>query len=166
MASRSPAPGESVQVDVKFVRVGGTRAYQYTALDDCTRFRVLRLYRQLNVRSSQDFLAEMIRTFPFAIRKIQTDHGAEFSFAFVLAVERRGIRHRYIRPRCPEQNGKVERSHRIDHEEFWSQQSFERFEAATAALREWERVYNEQRFSMALNGRTPAEKLAAILKAA
>jgi len=33
-------------------------------------------------------------------------------------------------------------------------------------LSEWERVYNEQRFSMALNGRTPAEKLGAVLKAA
>src|SRR5437867_2742628 len=146
--------------------VAGAKAYQYTALDDCTRLRVLRLYRQLNVVSSLDFLAEMVRTFPFAIRKIQTDRGAEFPFASVLAVERRGIRHRYIRPRCPEQNGKMERSHRVDHEEFWSRQSFERFEAAAAALRDWERVYNELRFSMALNGRTPAEKLAAVLAAA
>jgi len=87
-------PGESVQVDVKFVKVGGTKAYQYTALDDCTRFRVLRLYRQLNVRSSQDFLAEMVRMFPFAIRKIQTDHGAEFPFAFAspdFGSRRRGV---------------------------------------------------------------------------
>jgi transposase InsO family protein len=159
-------PGESVQLDVKVVKVAGTKAYQYTALDDCTRLRVLRLYRRLHVLSSLDFLAEMVRAFPFAIRKIQTDHGAEFPFAFVLAVERRGIRHRYIRPRCPEQNGKVERSHRIDHEEFWSRQGFESFEVAAAALREWERVYNEQRFSMALNGRTPAEKLTAALEAA
>jgi hypothetical protein len=28
----------------------------------------------------------------FAIRKIQTDHGTEFSFAFILAIERAGIR--------------------------------------------------------------------------
>jgi transposase InsO family protein len=159
-------PGESVQVDVKFVKVAGTTAYQYTALDDCTRLRVLRLYRRLNVLSSLDFLGEMVRAFPFAIRKIQTDRGAEFPFTFVLAVERRGIRHRYIRPRCPEQNGKVERSHGVDHEEFWSRHGFERFEAAAGALREWERVYNELRFSMALNGRTPAEKLAAVLAAA
>ena len=46
------------------------------------------------------------------------------------------------------------------------QQSFERFEAAAVALHEWERVYNERRFSMALKGQTPAEKLAAVLKAA
>ena len=159
-------PGESVQIDVKFVKVGGARAYQYTALDDCTRLRVLRLYRRLHVWSSLDFVAEVTRTFPFTIQKIQPDHGAEFSFAFVLAVERRGIRHRYIRPRCPEQNGKVERSHRIDHDEFWGRRNFDTFEDAATQLRGWERVYNEDRFSMALHGRTPAEKLAAVLRAA
>jgi hypothetical protein len=34
-------PGESVQVDVKVIKLGNTNAYQYTACDDCTRFRVL-----------------------------------------------------------------------------------------------------------------------------
>jgi len=41
-------PGDSVQIDVKVVKIAGTRAYQYTACDDCTRLRVLRLYRRLN----------------------------------------------------------------------------------------------------------------------
>jgi transposase InsO family protein len=159
-------PGESVQVDVKVVRVAGRKAYQYTACDDCTRLRVLRLYPRLNVLSSLGFLAQIVRAFPFPIRKIQTDNGPEFSLAFVLAVERARIRHRYIRPRCPQQNGKVERSHRIDNEEFWSRHSFGLFETAEAALGGWERVYNEVRFSMALGGRTPAEKLAAVLAAA
>jgi transposase InsO family protein len=63
---------------------------------------------------------------------------------FVLAIERAGIRHRYIQPRRPEQNGKVERSHRVDTEEFWGRHAFERFEAAAAALGQWERVYNER----------------------
>src|SRR5258705_1951734 len=45
-------PGDCVQVDVKFVRVGGHRVLQYTALDDCTRYRVLRLYRRLNHQNS------------------------------------------------------------------------------------------------------------------
>src|SRR5207249_6038256 len=97
-------PGESVQIDVKVVRVGGTKAYQYTALDDCTRLQVLRLYRRLNTFSSLDFLAQVLRALPFPIRKIQTDHGTEFSFGFILAIERAGIRHRYIQPRRPEQN--------------------------------------------------------------
>jgi hypothetical protein len=42
------APGDSVQIDVKFVKVRGRQYYQYTAIDDCTRYRVLRLYRQLH----------------------------------------------------------------------------------------------------------------------
>jgi transposase InsO family protein len=161
-----PNPGDSVQVDVKVVKLAGTKAYQYTACDDCTRYRVLRLYRHLDQRSSLDFLAEAQRRLPFTIRRVQTDHGTEFAFAFVLAVEQAGMQHRYIRPRCPQQNGKVERSHRIDAEEFRSRHEFAGFDEAAPAARDWEQVYNYQRFSMALHGRTPAEKLAAVLQAA
>jgi transposase len=64
-------PGESVQVDVKFVKIAGRWAFQYTALDDCTRFRVLRLYRRLHQSSSLAFLGELCRAFPFRIRKLQ-----------------------------------------------------------------------------------------------
>jgi len=159
-------PGESVQVDVKVVKIAGTQAYQYTACDDCTRLRVLRLYRRQNTFSSLDFLSQIVAAFPFPIRKLQTDNGSEFSFTFMLAVERRGIRHRYIKPRRPDQNGKVERSHRVDGEEFWGRHTFPTFEAAATALPAWEREYNQVRFSMALHGRTPAEKLAAVLGAA
>ena len=120
-------PGDCVQVDVKFVRIGKSKAFQYTAIDDHSRFRVLRLYRRLNQTSSLDFLGELRRGFPFPIHKLQSDNGAEFSLAFSLAAQEAGIRHRYIRPRRPQQNGKVERSHRIDHEEFWSKQSFDSF---------------------------------------
>ncbi|HVP11467.1 MAG TPA: integrase core domain-containing protein [Phycisphaerae bacterium] len=60
----------------------------------------------------------------------------------------------------------MERSHRVDAEEFWGRHAFETYDAAAAALPSWEREYNELRFSMALQGRTPAEKLAAVLAAA
>lgn len=161
-----PEPGDSVQVDVKFVKIAGRWAFQYTALDDCTRFRVLRLYRRLHQSSSLAFLAELCRAFPFRIRKLQCDNGQEFPFAFVLAVQALGIRHRYIQPRRPQQNGKVERSHRIDQEEFWGRRRFDDFDAAAVGLRAWETHYNHERFSMALQGRTPAEKLAALMPAA
>ena len=79
-------PGESVQVDVKFVKIAGHWAFQYTALDDCTRFRVLRLYRQLYHGSSLAFLAELRRAFPFPIQQLQCDNGREFPLDFALAV--------------------------------------------------------------------------------
>jgi len=80
-------------------------------------------------------------------------------------VQAAGIRHRYITPRRPEQNGKVERSHRIDDEEFWQRESLACFDDATVALDAWERRYNYERFSMALRGHTPAEILASKLRA-
>jgi transposase InsO family protein len=158
-------PGDCVQVDVKFVRAGGQRLFQYTALDDCTRYRILRLYRQLNHRNSIAFFREVQSAFPFPIRQLQTDNGNEFSLAFRLTVQEAGIEHRYIRPRRPQQNGKVERSHRIDAEEFWSRQRLRSFGEAEVALRMWEHHYNAERFSMALRGETPAERLATKLAA-
>jgi hypothetical protein len=73
---------------------------QYTALDDCTRFRVLRLSREQKQLSSLAFFEQVRQSFPFPIRKVQTDHGTEFSLDFVLGVEQAGIRHRCIQPRA------------------------------------------------------------------
>jgi transposase len=157
------APGDSVQVDVKVIQVKRERVFQYTALDDCTRLRVLRLYRRQNQHSSLHFLEEVRRALPFPIKKLQCDNGSEFPIAFKLAVEAAGIKHRYIKPRRPQQNGKVERSHRIDGEEFWDRHDFETVAAAELSLAGWERQYNHDRFSMALRGRTPIEKLRAVL---
>jgi transposase InsO family protein len=154
-------PGDSIQVDVKVVKLAKEKVFQYTALDDCTRMRVLRLYPRQNQHASLHFLRELTAAFPFPIRKIQSDNGTEFPLAFQLAVEAAGMRHRYIKPRRPQQNGKVERSHRIDSEEFWGRHAFSDRRDAEPKLRDWERRYNYERFSLALAGRTPAEKLAA-----
>jgi hypothetical protein len=58
-------PGESVQVDVKHVKTGSGTSYQYTALDDCTRYR--RLYRRCNEQTSLSFLRELRSALPFPI---------------------------------------------------------------------------------------------------
>jgi len=56
-------------------------------------------------------------------------------------------------------------SHRIDQEAFWGRQRFADFDGAAAGLRAWETHHNQERFSLALQGRTPAEKLAALMPA-
>ncbi len=66
-----PVPGHSVQVDVKFVpRVGRARQrfYQFTAIDEATRYRVLRVYDYNNTRSAVAFLDEVRRRLPSAIK--------------------------------------------------------------------------------------------------
>ena len=81
---------------------------------------------------------------------------------FAVRCRELGIRVRYIKPRRPQQNRKVERSHRIDEQEFWTRHLGTDFNEATVALAAWAHRYNHDRFSMALHGRTPMEKLAAV----
>ena len=67
----------------------------------------------------------------------------------------------YIKPRTPRLNGKVERSHRIDEEEFYRMLSGVVIDDAklfNERLREWEDFYNYNRPHAALDGKTPYER--------
>jgi len=59
-------PGRSVQLDVKFCSARGTRQrfYQFTAIDEATRFRVLRVYDHNNTKTAMEFLHEVREHFP------------------------------------------------------------------------------------------------------
>jgi transposase InsO family protein len=80
---------------------------------------VLKIYDACNQRSAIQFLNEGRQRLPFRIHVIQTDNGAEFQSQFHWHAESLDIRHVYIRPRTPRLNGKVERSHRVDDQEFY-----------------------------------------------
>lgn len=156
-------PGERLQVDVKFINqkeFSGKRYYQFTAIDDCTRYRVLRIYDHNSVKSSTEFINQVKEALPFAIKQVQTDNGSEFSEAFSWHLEDLGISHRKTRVRSPEENGKVERSHRTDEEEFYQINQFVSIKHCMQLLRGWEKEYNFERPHMALNGKTPGEYLA------
>ena len=76
-----PRPGDCVQVDIKYVpyRVDGRQAFQYTALDDCTRLRVVRFFPELTNSAGLAFLAMLRAAFPFRLRQVQTDNDATFT---------------------------------------------------------------------------------------
>jgi hypothetical protein len=67
-------------------------------------------------------------------------------------VQALGIRHRYIKPRRLQQNGKVERSHRIDHKEFWGRQRFADFAAAPVGFRAWETRHQPRALLLGASG--------------
>jgi transposase InsO family protein len=48
---------------------------------------------------------------------VRTDRGHEFQALFHWHLADQSIRHVYIKPRTPQLNGKVERSHRTDQQE-------------------------------------------------
>jgi transposase InsO family protein len=152
-------PGQSVQVDVKHLKLGGRRFYQFTAIDDATRYRVLRVYAHNSIRSATDFVDELRRRFPAAIQRIQTDHGSEFGTDFTWHLRDLGVAHRHIPRGCPESNGKVERSHRTDEDEFYRRTVFRNPGELSQQLRRWEHEYNHRRPHLALRGSTPAERL-------
>ena len=73
-----PQPGHRLQRDVKFLeRIAGTskRLYQFTAIDDCTRVRVLKVYDACNQRTAIRFMDEVLRRLPFRVHVVQTDNG-------------------------------------------------------------------------------------------
>jgi transposase InsO family protein len=107
---------------VKFIaplKASRRRHYQFTAIDDSTRLRVLRVYERLSQKTAIQFVDYVLQKLPFRVVRIQTDNGGGFAAAFHWHVQDLGIEHVYIKPATPRLNGKVERSHRIDAEEFY-----------------------------------------------
>ena len=171
-------PGQRVQIDVKFVPsvciVGqetGTKWYQYTFIDEYSRFRYLEAFQEHSTYSSAEFIKHCVQRFPYAIECVQTDNGAEFTNSknsrgadretlFEKTLRELGIRHKLIRVCTPRHNGKVERSHRKDNEEFYASHSFYSFDDFKKQIAVRERAYNH--FPMRpLNWSSPAQALSA-----
>jgi transposase InsO family protein len=115
------------------------------------------------------FIDEVRRRLPFRVQVVQTDNGAECQSRFHWHLEELDIRHVYIRPRTPHLNGKVERSHRVDDQEFYQLLDkdgvTDDIHLFNEKLREWEDYYNYHRPHGALDGQTPYERLVAKTRA-
>ena len=171
-------PGQRIQIDVKFVPsvclvndAKGQKFYQYTAIDEYSRWRFVEAFEEHSSYSSALFLEHLIKAFPCPIECVQTDNGQEFTKRFCsyggsenptifqVRLSEYGIRHKLIRPFTPRHNGKVERSHRKDNERFYATHSFYSFEDFSKQLTLYNRRdYNN--FPMhPLNRKTPKQVL-------
>ena len=136
-------PGERVQIDVKYIPMGclankEQKLYQYTAIDEFSRLRFVYGYEEHSTYSSADFLIRAVKWYKrrgIRIECVQTDNGPEFTTRFIQGLKEKltlfqttaaklGIYHKLIKPYTPRHNGKVERSHREDHNKFYSCHSF------------------------------------------
>ena len=140
-----------------------TRRYQYTAIDDATRIRALQIYERHTQANAIRFFDYMLEKFPFRIHTIRTDRGHEWQALFHWHVEDKGIRHVYIKPRSPQLNGKVERSHRTDQEEFYQLLTYTGDVDLSKKLAAWEDFYNLHRPHGAHAGQSPYEALKRLL---
>lgn len=154
-------PGQRVQIDVKYVprvclvgEAQGQKFYQYTAIDEYSRWRYVEAFDEHNTYTSAAFLEHLLKAFPMPIECVQTDNGPEFTKRFQASsltnltlfqkrLAEHGIRHKQIRPYTPRHNGKVERSHRKDNERFYATHSFYSFEDFSQQLKRYnQRDYN------------------------
>jgi hypothetical protein len=116
-------PGHQLQVDVKSVeplgQAGRAKKYhRYTAIDDCTRLRVLRAYPRNDPGTAIDVHRRRARQTALRGGADPDRPWPGFGSALHWHLLDQGIGHGYTRPRTPRPDGKVERSHRIDSEEF------------------------------------------------
>lgn len=145
------------------------RFYQYTAVDECSRWPFRMLFDTQNEQSALRFLHELILVAPFKIRRVTTDNGSEFTSKYLMNHDGRdtlfeirlrieGIQYARIKPGKPWQNGKVESQHRLDQERFYDNLQMNDLEDGRRQLA----VYDEasRHFSkQCLKGRSPMEVL-------
>ncbi|WP_275443634.1 DDE-type integrase/transposase/recombinase [Petralouisia muris] len=115
-------PGQRIQIDVKSVpsvclvnEAKGKKLYQYTAIDEYSRWLFVEDFEEYSSYPSTQFLQHLIRAFPMPIECVQTDNGMEFTKRFSYQVREDNltmfekelvhhrIQHKLIRPfpLCP-----------------------------------------------------------------
>lgn len=156
---------EKWQIDVKFVpaecksRGLEGRFYQYTILDECTRKRYLYFTNEHSMYETVKALDYAANHFGYYPKELQSDNGYEFSdkvhrkkggrtartYDNLLEryLESKKIKHHFIRPRTPQHNGKVERSHRIDQDKFYRYLKFFSLDDLWKQGLAWNKRYNE-----------------------
>lgn len=169
-------PGEIVEIDVKYAKkINGRWIYQYTATDCFTRMRYLETSEEQTNHAAVQFLDMITRAFPFLIVAVKTDNHSTFTnrytgyaksvdplnprlHPFDEACSRYGITHYLIDKGKPAQNGRVERSHRTDQEEFYDYEKSLSLRVFRTKQAEWLRYYNYEREHQGIENLTPFEK--------
>lgn len=166
------APGERVQIDVKYVPKAclyGEKLYQYTLVDEHSRWGYREIYAEHSNYASAQFIRHAAEVAPFKIQEAQTDNGHEFTNAlfgqkreeltrFELTLAELGIHYRRIRAGTPKHNGRVERQHGLDMHRFYKRQKFASLEDAqqkVAAYNAW----SNTRIKTCLNFRSPLQTI-------
>jgi transposase InsO family protein len=181
-------PGELVHVDVKKIgkipdgggwkahgrQMGSTSAkrrarigydYVHSMVDDHSRLAYSEILPDEKgptcaafvLRAAEYFAAHGIT----GIERVLTDNHWSYRRSTDVrdAIAALGAKHRFIKPHCPWQNGKVERFNRTLQVEWAYRQVFLTNADRSAALAPWLELYNTRRRHTALGGQPPTSRL-------
>jgi len=168
-------PGERVQIDVKYVPkecLYGEKLYQYTLVDEFSRWCYREIHTELSAYVSGQFMRRAVKAAPFKILAAQTDNGHEFTNAlfgqkreeltrFEQALAELNIAYRRIRAGTPKHNGRVERQHGLDVQRFYKRQKFSSLENARQKLAVYN-AWSNTRIKTCLDFRSPLQVINAV----
>ena len=181
-------PGELVHVDVKKIgkipdgggwkahgrQMGSTAArkrakigydYVHSMVDDHSRLAYSEILPDEKGPTCAEFLLRAAAYFAAhgitSIERVITDNHWSYrrSNDVAQAIKTLDAKHKFIKPHCPWQNGKVERFNRTLASEWAYRQVFITNDERTAALAPWLELYNTQRHHTALGGLPPISRL-------
>jgi transposase InsO family protein len=181
-------PGELVHVDVKKIgkipagggwkahgrQMGRTAAqkkarigydYVHSMVDDHSRLAYSEILPDEQGPTCAGFLLRAAAYFAAhgikRIERVLTDNHWSYrrSNDFAAAIRVLGATHKFIKPHCPWQNGKVERFNRTLATEWAYRQAFVTNDERSAALAPWLELYNTRRRHTALGGLPPISRL-------
>lgn len=156
------APGLLVEMDSIHLWIARcSRTYIITMIDVWSRWAYARASQRLSVHSAISAARAGLDKAPFAVSCFQTDHGSEFSGSFTKMALAKGIRHRQIRIRQPNDNAHIERFNRTIQDDLGVE--FKKYRTnvpkLNLVLTDYLHYYNAERLHLGLNLQTPLEVL-------
>jgi len=158
-------PNKMWHLDITYIPVKRTHAYQITVLDGCSRVVVhseLSLTMQADdierVMSRALFKEDLFETEKKPV--LVTDNGTQIlADSFQDFLKRWDIKHIRTAVRHPESNGKIEVFHKtIKYENVYVKKKYETFHQAEKDLKKFVEYYNTERLHQAIGYVTPYEK--------
>jgi transposase InsO family protein len=155
-------PGQLVEMDsIHLYLERKKRNYIFTMLDCYSRWGYAKAVDALNPMRASHIVNLAEQTAPFKFHCIQSDHGQEFSGFFTHKLDLKGIQHRLIRIRKPNDNAHVERFNRTLQDELKNDinKYKDNIMKLNQALKEYLNYYNSERLHLGLGCKTPQEVL-------
>jgi len=163
-------PGDRVILMFKFIAKGEgePQFVQYSAIDECSRLRITKIYGRHSTLSALDFIQFSLMHFPFLIRYIQTPLDSVFAsvskprsrtHAFTMNLRRLGIKHEVPSKKKLAVNRFMERVRRFDEVEPYTTRPFSAPDELQQEAARYLYRYNNERPNPLIENMAPVEKL-------